>query len=74
MSLRAFVVGAAAALLASNSNILTHEMIRDEINALPQNWLIPLVSIYYILFNYFTLMLCRNDRFSKCLYWILIMC
>ncbi|XP_015158286.1 cyclin-D2-2-like [Solanum tuberosum] len=42
MSLRAFVVGAAATLLASNSNILTHELIRDEINALPQNWLIPL--------------------------------
>ncbi|KAH0683916.1 hypothetical protein KY289_021668 [Solanum tuberosum] len=45
MSLRAFVVGAAATLLASNSNILTHELIRDEINALPQNWLIPLILI-----------------------------
>ncbi|XP_027771923.1 cyclin-D5-2-like [Solanum pennellii] len=45
MSLRAFVVGAAAALLASNTNILTHEMIRDEINALPQNWLIPLDEV-----------------------------
>jgi len=45
MSLRAFIVGAAATLLASNSNILTHELIKNEINALPQKWLIPIVSI-----------------------------
>ncbi|XP_015072811.1 cyclin-D3-1-like [Solanum pennellii] len=42
MSVRAFVIGAAATLLASNSNILTHEMIKDEINALPKRWLIPI--------------------------------
>ncbi|XP_049392438.1 cyclin-D5-1-like [Solanum stenotomum] len=45
MSLRAFIVGAAATLLASNPNILTHEMIRDEINALPQKWLIPIDEV-----------------------------
>ncbi|XP_055835417.1 cyclin-D5-1-like isoform X2 [Solanum dulcamara] len=44
MSLRAFVVGAAATLLGSNPNILTEQMIRDEINALPTNWRISLVG------------------------------
>ncbi|TMW87262.1 hypothetical protein EJD97_020199 [Solanum chilense] len=45
MSVRAFVVGAAATLLASNPNILTHEMIKDEINALPKKWLIPIDEV-----------------------------
>ncbi|KAK6792686.1 hypothetical protein RDI58_011767 [Solanum bulbocastanum] len=45
MSLRAFIVGAAATLFASNPNILTHEMIKDEINALPQKWLIPIDEV-----------------------------
>ncbi|XP_055835395.1 cyclin-D5-1-like [Solanum dulcamara] len=47
MSLKAFSVGAAATLLASNAKVLTRELIKDEmINALPQKWIIPLDEVY----------------------------
>lgn len=46
MSLRPFIVGLAATLLASNPNILNEGQIATEIAALPPNWLIPLVSIF----------------------------
>ncbi|KAL3340360.1 hypothetical protein AABB24_028810, partial [Solanum stoloniferum] len=45
MSLRAFIVGAATTLLASNPNILTRELIKDAINVLPQKWLIPIDEV-----------------------------
>ncbi|MCD7447109.1 hypothetical protein HAX54_023854 [Datura stramonium] len=45
MCLRPSIVGAAATLLASNPNILTGKEIKDEIDALPPNWLIDLGHI-----------------------------
>ncbi|KAF3637234.1 hypothetical protein FXO38_23810 [Capsicum annuum] len=45
MSLRPFIVGLAATLLASNPNILNEGQIATEISALPPNWLIPLDEV-----------------------------